>query len=155
MPDDKKLPVSLQLVGLTAVVVFCLSTISVFNLARVLWLRHDDVASLELSNQIEVFAPIVLYLVVCGASLFTFITLLFRTASNAALICIAYLVLLLLFLSVQVVSLVLTYFELPIPPQTFAVWLGVKVLYAAWLIGLLIKVWPNYSVKRTAAERLR
>jgi hypothetical protein len=147
MLDEKKSPVSIQLVGLTAVLVFCYSTIGSFNLAQALWLKQEPIASLEVSNQIEFYAPLIIFAIICGASLYTFLTLLFRTVRNAALISIAYLILLLLFLTLQLTSAFLAYFALHTPLQTFAVWLGVKFVYAAWLIGLLVKVWPNYSLK--------
>ena len=150
MPDDKKLPVSLQLVGVTAAVVFCFSAIGAFNFARALWLKSEIVASLEASNQIELYAPLILLSAVCSVSLFTFMALLFRPVRKAALVSNIYLILLLLFLAVQLVSIFIAYFELPMPPQTLIIWVGVRVLYAGWLVGLLVKVWPNYSARRPA-----
>jgi len=155
MSGDKKLPVSLQLVGLTAAVVFCFSTIGAFNLARALWLHSDTIAALEVSNQIQLYAPLVIFVVVCVASLFTFIALLFYSVRSAALISLSYLVLLLLFVVVQLVSTFMAYLSLPMPQQTLIVWVVVRLVYAAWLIGLLVKVWPNYSVKWTAAASTR
>jgi hypothetical protein len=151
MSDEKKLPMAVQLVGLTAVLVFCLSTIGVFNLVRAFWLSRETIASLQTLNQIELFIPLVLSCIVCVASVATFVALLFRNTRNAALICIMYLVLLLLFWTLHLVSDLLAHSLRPELQPMFAVWLVVRFIYAAWLAGLLVKVWPAYANKRKVA----
>jgi hypothetical protein len=153
VPDDTKLLIRLQLVGLTAVLFFCWSALGTFNLAQSLWLKHETIESLPIENQLELYAPLILFATVCAASLYTFVALVFRTVRNAALISIVYLLLLLLFLVIQIVSTLLASLELHIPQQVLVIWLGVRVLCATWVVGLLAIVWPNYSLKRTAANR--
>jgi len=150
MAGNNKLPLSLRLVGVTAVLVFCFSAISAVNYGRGIWLNREVVASLD--NQVEVFAPVALRILVCITSIATFILLLARSVRVAALSSIAYLIFLLLLLAWQLAPFAM-YGRWATP--MFAAFIGVKLLYAAWLLGLLLKVWPNYSLKRTAAGRLR
>jgi amino acid permease len=153
MADEKKLSIALQLVGLTAVLVFCFFALGVFNLARALWLSHETISSLEPSSQVELFLPLLIFGIVCIASLFTFLALLFRNARNAALIGVAYLALLLLFLAIQLVSGFLARSLRPELQPMFAVWVGIRLLYAAWIVGLLVKIWSEYWRKPNLADR--
>jgi hypothetical protein len=149
MAGNNKLPLSLQLVGVTAVLVFCFSAISAVNYGRGIWLNREVVASLD--NQFEVFAPVLLRILVCTTSAAMFVMLLARSVRVAALSSIVYLIFLLLLLGWQLVPFAM-YGRWAMP--MFAAFIGVKLLYATWLLGLLVKVWPNYSLKRTAANRL-
>jgi len=155
VPDDTKLPIPLQLVGLTAVLIFCWSALGTVHLAQSLWLKHETISSLTVENQLELYAPLILFVTICGASLYTFVALVlvFRAVRSAAVISIVYLLLLLLFLVIQIVSTLLASLELHIPQQVLVTWLGVRALCATWVVGLLAKVWPNYLLKRTTANR--
>ena len=150
MAGENKLPLSVQLVGVTAVLVFCFSALSAINYSRGIWLNREVVSSLD--NQLEVYAPVVLRILVCITSGATFIVLLAGSVRLAALSSIAYLAFLLLLLAWQLAPFAM-YGRWAEPMS--AAFIAVKLLYAAWLIGLLVKVWPNYSLKRTAAGRLR
>src|SRR5947209_2825748 len=99
MTGDNKLPLSLQLVGVTAVAVFCFSAISAINYGHGICLHREVVASLD--NHFEVYAPVLLRIMVCITSAAAFIVLLACSVRLAALSSIAYLALLLLLLACQ------------------------------------------------------
>jgi len=96
MTDDKKLPMSLQLVGLTAVVVFCFSAIAVFNYSRALWQAWAMFVSVTATNKVELFFPIVRAAFLSIASAAMFVVLLRATLLTATRVAIGYLGVLLL-----------------------------------------------------------
>jgi len=157
MADDKKLPMSLQLVGLTAVVLFCFSAIAVFSCGRALWQAWPMIVSVTATNKVELFAPIVraAYLNIASAALFA--VLLRATALTAMRVAIAYLSVLLLLEGWQLLSWWFSVGQRHFGHRdlVFFLALGTKLVYLAWPLWLLIKVWPNYSLKRTAADGLR
>jgi len=157
MTDDKKLPMSLQLVGLTAVVVFCFSAIAVFNYSRALWQAWAMFVSVTATNKVELFFPIVRAAFLCIASAAMFFVLLRATLLTATRVAIGYLSVLLLLQGWLLLSWWLSVGQWHFGHRdlTFLLALGTKLVYLAWPLGLLIKVWPNYSFKRTGAERLR
>jgi len=151
MTDDKKLPLVLQLVGITAVLVFCFSAISAFNYGRALWLNREVISSL--ANHTELLVPFTLRVAVCTVSALAFFLLLVRSVRGAAFSSILYLSFLLFLLGWQLFSSLAQPQGLELQ-GFFSLGLAIKLCYAGWLVGLLFKVWPNYSVKRNAAERL-
>jgi hypothetical protein len=155
MESEHRLPISIQLVGLTAVPALCFYAAWVFNLSRALLHSREALPSVDAGSLILSCIPLFLGITACALSLFTFGSLLLRTARNAALISIVYLVFLLILLVVQLVAIVLVQSELPQPQNLFVVSLGMKLLCSAWLVGLFIKVWPHYWRKRTAANKLQ
>ena len=148
MSDDKKLPIPVQLVGVTAVLVFCFTSIGIFNLVRAFWLNREAISSVDGFNQLELFTPLFLLIVKWAASLFTFLALLFRTVRRAALIAVVYLVLLLIFWIVQFIGYWLAQSIRPQPQTFFAIGIGVQIVYLLWYGGLLAKVWSDYSATR-------
>ncbi len=148
------LPIPIQLTGLTALVFFCLSAIDVYNLSRVLWINQEMIASLDAGNLIQLGMPLAFSLVACVVSVLAFVSLVFRSSRRAALISICYLFFLLALLVVRLIGFVLIQSVRPLPPNFLAFAVGLRLLYGAWFIGLLVKVWPHY-VANAALSRVR
>jgi amino acid permease len=144
---------SLQLVGLTAAVVFCFTAISVFGYGRALWQDWTAIASVP--NKLELLTPVFRAAFLFLASAATFLALLFGSFRNAARWAIGYVSVLLL------LQLWLLFSWWQVSGQWFVghhdpafyVALGTKLLYLAWPVFLLVKVWPNYSFKATVMCR--
>lgn len=143
--NSGKLPIPIQLTGVTAVVFFCLSAIDVFNLSRVLWINQEMIASLDIGNLVQLGTPLALSLVSCIVSLLTFVSLVFGSSRRATLLAICYLVFLLALLVLRLVSLVVIQSVHPLPANMLAIGIGLRLLYGAWFIGLLVKVWPHHA----------
>lgn len=150
MADNNKLTLPLQLVGVTAALVFCFSATSSFNYGRALWFNREVISSL--TNQDELFLPLVLGAIVCIASLIAFFLLLGRSVRIAALSSMGYLGFLLLLTGWKLVSLVVRAGD---SSSFIALGFIVELLYAAWLLWLLLKVWSSYSRKWIASGQLK
>jgi len=143
---------SLQLVGLTAVVVFCFTALSVFGYGRALWRESPTFASIP--NKLELLAPVFRAVFLCVASGATFLALLFASFRNATRWAIGYGCILGLLQFWQLISwwLVTGQWFVGHHDPAFYLALGTRLVYLAWPVFLLVRVWPNYSLKRTAAS---
>ncbi|HEX6834449.1 MAG TPA: hypothetical protein VF132_13010 [Rudaea sp.] len=160
MTSDTKLPLSLQLVGVTAVLVFATSAVSAFSYVRALT-AHWEALSAMPRTWSSFYYPITFlpafYVVLTVVSAVMFALLLFARRSALVRASGVYLVVLLLALAWRI------YIHFPagglgglrmLSPTSW-LYLGLRVGYAAWLVGLTVALLPNYSFKRTAATGLR
>ncbi|MEP6939792.1 MAG: hypothetical protein ABI846_08505 [Rudaea sp.] len=139
---------SMQLAATTAVLVCCLSALGAVNLGRAMWIHRDAIASVDRDNLLQLCIPLALSACVCAASVFAFVSLLFRTLRNAALIALGYLAFLELLLGVQLVASVLAQDFHPLPHTWFVIGICIKLAYGTWLAVLFVKVWPHFAGER-------
>jgi hypothetical protein len=95
-PASKKLPISVQLVALTAVLVFCLAAISVYSYTRVLLISWDEISNLD--NLPSLFIQPARSAVLALVSATSFFLLLLRPVTQAGRIATGYIVVLLLWI---------------------------------------------------------
>jgi hypothetical protein len=160
MARDTKLPISLQLVGVTAALVFATSTVSAFSYVRALASQWQALGSIPRTWS-AFYYPITFlpafYVVLALVSASMFAVLLFARRSTLVRTSVAYIIILLLALAWRI------YIHLPaggfsgLRMLSLASWfyLGLRAAYAAWLVGLAVALLPNYSFKRTADVGLR
>ena len=160
MAASTKLPVPLQLVGATAVLIFCTAVVSAIGYGQAI--AHNWSVINEMPRTWDGFYSVVVtsvgyYSALAVISAAVFAVLLFAQRKTVVWSSLVYLGLLLLVLAWRVYVLLpgggLDGLRLVAPRVQLR--LGICVLYAAWVVGLLWAVLPNYSLKRTAAGRLR
>ena len=160
MAASTKLPVPLQLVGATAVLIFCTAVVSAIAYSQAIaenWSVIDQLPRTWDGFYSVVVTSVGFYsaLALISAALFT--ALLFAQRKTVIWASLAYLALLLLALAWRVYDLLPGggFDGLRLSAPRVQLRLGICTLYAVWLIGLVWAVLPNYSLKRTAAGRLR
>jgi hypothetical protein len=160
MASNTKLPISLQLVGLTAVVVFATSTVSAYSYVRALaseWQAMDSIPRTWSTFYYPIAFLPAFYVVLALVSACMFGLLLFAQRSVLVRASIVYIVVLLLALAWRI------YIHFPagglggLRMLSPVVWLylGLRLAYATWLVGLAVALLPNNSFKRTADVGLR
>jgi hypothetical protein len=138
--NDHKLPIHLQLVGLTAVVVFCFSAATFFVDGYAAWQGWEQVISDPRHIYLLTAARVAILAVVSAV---TFVTLMRRSSRDWAAIAIAYLTLLVLLHCWSVVSWwsVRGGWSNIHANDTYVAELVLKILAMAWLATLLLKTW--------------
>ena len=148
---------SLQLVGVTAALVFATSTVSAIGFVLAM-ARQWHVLSAIPRTWLGFYYPVVFspvfYALLAIVSAIMFAALLFARRSVLLKVSAAYIAALLLALVWRI------YIHFPsggmdglrLASPTSQVYFGLRFLYAVWLISLAIAVLPNYSLKRTAAR---
>ena len=159
MAADTKLPTSIQLVGITAVLVFSISTVTTYSYVKAIAAQWHLIVQLPQTwdNFYGVYALPALYGLLAVASAAAFLTLWFAPRASLVQASLVYLAFLFLALVWRI------YIHIP-PSDWFGfrststalkIYLAVHIFYAIYLVGLAYSVLPNYSLKRTAAGRLR
>ena len=159
MATSTKLPVSIQLIGVTAVLIFCTAVVSAIGYGRAI--AHNWSVLSEMPRTWDGFYSLIVTsigfysaLAVLSATLFAL--LLFAQRKTVVWASLAYLALLFLALAWRAYAIFpgggLGGLRLAGPVVQLR--LGLLALYAMWLMGLAWAVLPNYSLKRTAANRL-
>jgi len=156
MTGDTKLPISLQLVGLTAVVVFATSAVSAFSYVRALAAQWQSLSSIPRTwssfyYPIAFLPAFYVALTVVSAVMFAFLLVARRSALVKASA--AYLIILILALAwrIYIHFPAVGFGGLRMLSLTSWLYLGLRLAYAAWLVGLAVALLPNNSFKRTAA----
>jgi len=160
MAAGTKLPMPLQLVGVTAVLVFATSTVSLTPLAVSLaknWHALGGLLRAWSGYYDLVFISLALDALLVVASASMFVALLYAPHRVLPRLAIAY---------IAVVALILAwriYIHFPnggihglrALAASAQLYFWLRILCVVWLAWLANAVMPNYSFKRTGAERLR
>jgi len=159
MKVNAKLPIPMQLIGVTAALIFCTSTVGLIGFAGALaanWQVLDQMPRTWSGFYYPFVTSVGLYSALAIVSAAVFASLFFARRAVLVRVSLAYLAVLLLALMWRLYDVFpgggLGGLRLASPRVYLR--LGVCVLYAAWLLGLAVALLPNYSLKRTAANRL-
>jgi hypothetical protein len=164
MAPTSKLPMPLQLVGVTAALFFATSVFRLVALTRVVvgyWQALSSYSTHHTWSNFyyPVFSPLAVHALVVVASVAAFAALLYAQRSVAVKVSLLYIAAMLAVLVWHVSSRLpngIDFYGLRLLPSSEKVFLGLCVVCTAWLIGLAAALLlPNYSLKRTAAGRLR
>jgi len=157
MSADSKLPIPLQLVGITAVLVFSVTTVGTIGYVQAIvtnWQLIDTLPKTWEGLYYPIFFPPAFHAVLAILSAAMFAALVFAHRSVLAKFSLAYIAALLLALAWRI------YVRVPaggldglrLASTQAKVYLLMHAAYAGWLIYLAKAVLPNYSLKRTAVE---
>jgi hypothetical protein len=157
MAADTKLPRSLQLVGLTAVLVFSISAVNAYAHVRAIVAQWHLIAPMPETwdNFYSIYSLPALYSLLAVVSAAAFFTLWLAPRTSLVKASLVYLTLLFLALVWRICIHIppSDWFGFRAASTALRIYLGVHVFYAIYLIGLAYSVLPNYSFNRTAAGR--
>ena len=160
MAPNSKLPMPLQLIGVTAVLFFATSVFRLVALTRVVvgyWQALSSYSTHHTWSNFyyPVFSPLAIHAIVAVASVAVFAALLYarrRTGVRVSLLYIAAMFAVLVWHICTRLPSGIDFYGLRLLPSSDKVFLGFCVVCAVWLIGLAAAVLlPNYSLKRTFA----
>jgi hypothetical protein len=160
MVADTKLPRSLQLVGLTSVLVFAISAVSTYAYVKAIaaqWHLFGPIPKTWENFYYPIFSLPTLYGLLAVASGTTFLVLWLAPRASLVKASLIYLALLFVALVWRIYIHIPSsdWFGFRAASIATKIYLGVHFFYAFCIIGLAYGVLPNYSLKRTAAGRLR
>ena len=160
MSANTRLPIPLQLVGVTAVLVFAFSCVSsgplLIDSARH-WRLIAHLLPAWAGYYDPVFSSLGIDCLLIIASAVVFVVLLYARSALAQRVAIAYLALLSVALAWRI------YIHFPgdgihgfrLLSPLAKLYFALRIAYAIWLVWLINAVMPNYLLKRTAAGRLQ
>ena len=164
MAPNSKLPMPLQLIGVTAVLFFATSVFRLIALTKAVagyWQALSSYSTHHTWSNFyyPVFSPLAIHAIVAVASVAVFAALLYAQRGTAVKVSLLYIAAMLAVLIWHICTRLpdgIDFYGLRLLPPSEKFFLGFCVICAAWLIGLAaIVLLPNYSLKRTAAGRLR